>query len=127
MTALIQDVRFWSSQRETNFSEVPNLSLLGNELGLQVWLPLNELTGTPIEQARGRIMQMQANWASTNESHALDFASNASGENVILTAAGFGAITPGLSRDRPSSSGSSRTEPTKASWASMELLTPIWT
>ena len=99
MTALIQDVRFWSSQRETNFSEVPNLSLLGNELGLQVWLPLNELTGTPIEQARGRIMQMQANWASTNESHALDFASNASGENVILTAAGFGAITPGLSRD----------------------------
>ena len=99
LTALIQDVRFWSSQRETNFSEVPNLNLLGNELGLQVWLPLNELTGTPIEQARGRIMQMQANWASTNESHALDFASNASGENVILTAAGFGAITPGLSRD----------------------------
>ena len=99
LTALIQDVRFWSSQRETNFSEVPNLNVLGNELGLQVWLPLNELSGTPIEQARGRVMQMQANWASTNTSHALDFASNASGQNVILNAAGFGAITPGLSRD----------------------------
>ena len=102
LTALIQDVRFWSSQRETNLSAVPGLNLLGNELGLQVWLPLDELTGTPIEQARGRILEMQANWASTSSQHALDFAFNALGDNVILTTdenTTFGSISPGLSRD----------------------------
>ena len=38
----------WSSQRETMLSDLPGVNLTGNELGLQIWLPFNEL-----EEIRG--------------------------------------------------------------------------
>ena len=63
----------WSSQRETYLSETPALPIHGKELGLQVWLPFNELHGTPVEQARGRLVEMNANWHTPLGAHALDF------------------------------------------------------
>ena len=72
----LQDIRMWSSQRETQLSMTPNLQLTGKELGLQVWLPLDELSGVPVEEARGRDVQMEANWFNTTGAQALDFAGN---------------------------------------------------
>lgn len=69
----MQDFRMWSSQRETQLSETPALPITGKELGLQVWLPFDELTGTPVEQARHRDIVMNANWHMPTGAHALDF------------------------------------------------------
>jgi len=85
----IQDIRMWSSQRETQLSMTPNLQLTGKELGLQVWLPLDELSGVPVEEARGRDVQMEANWFNTTGAQALDFAGNTGDMVPSLTGINF--------------------------------------
>ena len=85
----IQDIRMWSSQRETQLSMTPNLQLTGKELGLQVWLPLDELSGVPGEEARGRDVQMEANWFNTTGAQALDFAGNTGDMVPSLTGINF--------------------------------------
>ena len=84
----MQDFRLWNSQRETYASETPAFMLTGKEIGLQAWLPMNELEGTPQDRARMRAIEMEANWFSPGASHALDFASNTNG-SLIPTISGL--------------------------------------
>ena len=78
----MQDFRMWNSQRETYASETPAFQITGNEIGLQLWLPMDELEGTPADRARMRDVIMEANWYSPGASHALDFASNTNGSLI---------------------------------------------
>lgn len=79
----LQDFRIWSSQRNTFLSGNPGIAgnspgytLTGNEVGLQVYLPLDELEGTPAEEARHRTVFMNANWMVPGEASCLDFSDN---------------------------------------------------
>jgi len=78
----MQDFRLWNSQRETYASETPAFQITGKEIGLQLWLPMDELSGAPQDRARMRDIIMEANWYSPQASHALDFASNTNGSLI---------------------------------------------
>ena len=79
----IQDIRLWSSMRETVLAEAPAFALFGNEMGLQLWLSLDELEGVPVDEARNRGIEMAGNWFSDQPAHALDMAGNAEGSMIL--------------------------------------------
>ena len=79
----LQDFRLWNSQRETYASETPEFIITGQEIGLQAWLPFNELSGTPVDRARGRDIIMDARWYSPDGGHAMDFSDNLNGNAVV--------------------------------------------
>lgn len=94
----IQDIRLWSSIRETGLANNPQFGLYGSELGLQLWLPLNELEGTPVDQSKDRAIEMAGNWFSTQDAQALDLAGNTAANPVILSTGSLGA-TPTIARN----------------------------
>ena len=73
LTWPMQDFKMWSSQRETMLSELPGMNLTGNELGLQIWLPFNELEGNPQDHARNRAVEMAADWYDADRGGSMDF------------------------------------------------------
>ncbi|MGB0510096.1 MAG: hypothetical protein ACPGGB_04175, partial [Flavobacteriales bacterium] len=74
LTWPVQDFKMWSSQRETMLSDLPGMNLTGNELGLQIWLPFNELEGDPMDHARNRAVDMAAEWYDSDRGGSMDFA-----------------------------------------------------
>ena len=74
LTWPVQDFKMWSSQRETMLSDLPGMNLTGNELGLQIWLPFNELEGDPMDHARNRAVEMAGDWYDLDRGGSMDFA-----------------------------------------------------
>ena len=68
---VLHEVRLWNPQSEpvSGFETVSGDStytyeaLVGTEVGLAAWLPLDELQGVPVEQSRGRTVLNSAHWA----------------------------------------------------------------
>ena len=72
LTLPIQNFRLWSSQKEEQLAANDEFIITGQELGLQVFLPLDEMGGTPVERSRNRPIIMEANWFGTHEAAALE-------------------------------------------------------
>lgn len=68
---VLHEVRLWNPQNEpvAGFETVSGVdnytyeSLVGTEVGLAAWLPLDELQGVPVEQSRSRTVLNSAHWA----------------------------------------------------------------
>lgn len=92
----MQEFRLWNSQRETQLANVSAFLIRGDELGLQLYLPMNELEGAPQDRARGRNVIMEANWYAAHDASALDFIANSETPGAIQPSmSGFGLTTLG--------------------------------
>jgi len=89
LTWPMQDFKMWSSQRETMLSELPGMNLTGNELGLQIWLPFNELEGEPMDHARNRAVEMAGDWYDSDRGGSMDFADLHANSYAVPTLVGL--------------------------------------
>ena len=92
LTLPIQNFRLWSSQKEEELAANDEFIITGQELGLQVFLPLDEMGGTPVERSRNRPIIMEANWFGTHEAAALDFAGNSGALRPQFSGQGFSSV-----------------------------------
>lgn len=92
LTLPIQNFRLWSSQKEEQLAANDEFIITGQELGLQVFLPLDEMGGTPVERSRNRPIIMEANWFGTHEAAALDFAGNSGELRPQFSGQGFSSV-----------------------------------
>lgn len=88
----LQNFRLWSSQKEEQLAANGEFIITGDELGLQVYLPLDEMGGTPVERSRDRAVIMEANWFGTHEAAALDFAGNTGSMRPSISGASLTSI-----------------------------------
>ena len=93
LTLPMQNFRLWSSQRETPLDENGNFIITGQELGLQVFLPMDEMHGIPVERSRNRPILMEANWFGTHGASAIDFAGNTASASLRPQISGI-SFTP---------------------------------